>query len=499
MKRLSKKALTILLALMLIITNVYTLAFADTDVDSLEPTVEVTEPAEETEPTEASEIDIESEAEPTESTPSDENIVEIPDESIVVASEEDLAALGNNRPSLVIGTTYININDIPEDRKVHVYIYIYDNPGVDHIAFNLGIDERLNLYADGYYMIGFGNDDVGGSFGTSPLNSHLFAIDFLADASRALSGNFITVVAQLPDNYHVGDYYTISFADSDDGPRVPHFTYEGVQYPGYSSFGGITSGGIVITNSSTNYSTPAESGASAFVERLYTEALGRPSEKGGKIYWVNRISNGSATGFDVAREFLFSSEFKNLNLSDADFISVLYRVFFNRDADSSGKFYWVYKMMDGMDRYTVFLNFVNSTEWMNICRSYGIASGAIVNGAASDRASAFVTRLYTQCLGREAEVSGLTYWTTRLTNQTVTAREVARTFFFGSEFANRNYSNSEFITRLYRTFMGREPEYSGLNYWITRINNGTSLNEVLNNFASCPEFASICQNYGIRA
>ncbi|MBP5492724.1 MAG: DUF4214 domain-containing protein, partial [Clostridiales bacterium] len=57
--------------------------------------------------------------------------------------------------------------------------------------------------------------------------------------------------------------------------------------------------------------------------------------------------------------------------------------------------------------------------------------------------------------------------------------------------------NEEYLTRLYTTFMGREPEADGFAYWLGLLNGGTDRNDVMKAFAGCPEFQEICNQYGI--
>lgn len=149
---------------------------------------------------------------------------------------------------------------------------------------------------------------------------------------------------------------------------------------GAPSFSGSNGGGTPAGGG-----TPLASGTgvSGFIDRLYTIALGRGCDSTGKEYWLNRVQNGS-TGADLARGFLFSREFLGKNLTNEQFITILYSTFFNRTPDEPGKAYWLNRLNNGMSRQEVINGFINSIEWDNLCVSYGIESGS---GAASTRAS----------------------------------------------------------------------------------------------------------------
>ena len=239
-----------------------------------------------------------------------------------------------------------------------------------------------------------------------------------------------------------------------------------------------------------------------FVERLYKCALNRASEEGGKKFWTNEVVTGKRTGADCARYFLLEApEFMNRNLSTEDFVETLYKTFFDRDSEADGKAFWVSSLKDGkMTRTEVVNGFIESIEWCNICARYGVKSGATTKKAtiASPNAQSFATRLYTCCLGRDAEADGLEYWSLALTNLEKTGCEAAGFFFTGPEFEGFSTSNEEYINRLYKTFMDRTPRADEVEYWVGQIKSAKmSRRSVLEFFGQCEEFTNICAKYGI--
>ncbi|MCR5803509.1 MAG: DUF4214 domain-containing protein [Clostridia bacterium] len=237
-----------------------------------------------------------------------------------------------------------------------------------------------------------------------------------------------------------------------------------------------------------------------FVERLYVVALNRPSEPEGKAFWCEHVGNGDLTGAACANEFLLSKEFNDRGLSDEEFLKVLYKTFFDRDAekDLDGYNFWLNSLKtEGRDK--VVDGFINSEEWCNICASYGVKSGATRAKATIPSANAmeFATRLYTCCLNRDPEEDGLKFWALSLTNLEVTGADTADLFFESEEFKGFNTSNEDYIKRLYTTFMGREYDDAGLTFWLSEMNNGLSRHDVLVGFANSKEFTEICASYGI--
>ncbi|MBO4494316.1 MAG: DUF4214 domain-containing protein [Clostridiales bacterium] len=239
-----------------------------------------------------------------------------------------------------------------------------------------------------------------------------------------------------------------------------------------------------------------------FVERLYTVALNRAAEPEGKAYWVKEIESGNRTGGDCAHFFLIEApEFLNRGLNEEDFVETLYLTFFDRASEPNGKAFWVGQLKSGaMTRNQVISGFIDSTEWCNVCATYGVKSGAPNAKAefASKNAIKFATRLYTCCLGREPEDGGLNYWSLALTNLEQTGCSAAKEFFTSAEFIGFKLKDNEYVRRLYTTFMGREPEASEVDYWVGAIAEGTQTKEsVMAFFGQSEEFTKICKQYGI--
>lgn len=122
-----------------------------------------------------------------------------------------------------------------------------------------------------------------------------------------------------------------------------------------------------------------------------------------------------------------------------------------------------------------------------------MADGAVNTAGIND----FVTRMYSVCLDRNPDQSGLDYWSNQLINKKATGCSVAAGFIFSSEFQNKQCSNEEYATYMYKAFFGRNPDQGGLNYWVGQLNGGMSRTDVFIGFANSKEFAGLCSSYGI--
>lgn len=109
-----------------------------------------------------------------------------------------------------------------------------------------------------------------------------------------------------------------------------------------------------------------------YVMRMYTKALNRIGEDEGALYWTFLIENHCMSPEDVAKEFFNSQEFLHKNLTDEEFIEVLYKTFMGRKYDVDGLFYWCFQMQNGMTRNDVLEEFARSQEFKNIISGFGL-------------------------------------------------------------------------------------------------------------------------------
>ncbi len=239
----------------------------------------------------------------------------------------------------------------------------------------------------------------------------------------------------------------------------------------------------------------------AFVSRLYTEVLGRTPDPTGLAEWSQVLKNGQEQGAKVAQGFIDSDEFKGRNLSDEEYVTVLYHTFFDREPDSAGLNAWIGVLNDGLSRLHVFKGFAESNEFTQICANYGIVRGNAQLTAPRDQnegVTKFLVRCYRLCLGREADENGLNSWCTQILTGANTAKQAAYGFVFSNEFQSKNLSDEDYVKTLYRVFMDREPDSAGLNSWVNVLRSGQSREHVFNGFADSHEFIELCQSYGIQ-
>lgn len=261
-----------------------------------------------------------------------------------------------------------------------------------------------------------------------------------------------------------------------------------------------TSGGTDAGIGTDTGATIIWTGKQKFVALLYENALGRTAAQSEIDFWTQQLSNGS-TGADVAYGFLFSPEFQNKNYNNADYVEHLYLSLMGRASDPSGESGWVTCLNNGASRKCIFKQFINSDEFQNLCNTYEIQKGTVTLTEARDQnynVTRFVSRNYTQFLGRGYDVEGLNNWCAAINDHTQTMQQIAFGFVFSPECSNKNLSNREYVKMLYRGCFDREGEQAGVNHWTNALDSGTmNRTDVFWGFANSQEFANMVQSYGL--
>jgi Zn-dependent metalloprotease len=194
---------------------------------------------------------------------------------------------------------------------------------------------------------------------------------------------------------------------------------------------------------------------SDFVTGFYNDVLGRTPAPSEVVAWTDfLLANPTpAAASAMAHGFLDGPEFLSKPRTHAQFVTILYRVFLEREPDGPGLAGWVGSLLDGFD--SALPGFVNSQEFRSLLPSFQDRS----------RVDAVVQRLYVQVLGRAPSPSELSAWTDYIV-ATGDLLGVARGFFRSDEFNSRPRTLAQHVVILYRTFLGRDPSAAEIGPWV---------------------------------
>ncbi len=313
------------------------------------------------------------------------------------------------------------------------------------------------------------------------------------------------------------------------------------EFKGLCKSYGINAGFVTIPDTSEK----ADEKIKAFIQRCYRIILDREADSSGMQTWYEQLSSGKKAAAEIIDQFVNSPEFSGKKYSPEESVEILYKAMLGRGSDAAGKANWVRKLDIGQPFAVVINGFCVSKEFTGICASYGIKPGSVkvetVSGMAEEealsmlalnakapitrrsetkpnrveiinpsdtidmnigtavqavyineeKAKEFIGRCYRVILGREASEAEMGTWIGQMVNGTKTPDQIARGFLFSNEFKAKNVNNEELVKILYRVYMNREADPEGLKTWTEKLDNGTSLKDLLDAFAKTNEFRKV--------
>ncbi len=262
---------------------------------------------------------------------------------------------------------------------------------------------------------------------------------------------------------------------------------------------------VIFTLTTKEIESGNPEGVVDFVNRMYSIILNREPDAGSET-WVELLINGSYTGAKVAEGFIMSEEFLSKDISNEEFVKIMYRAFFNREADEGGLATWKGCLDGGYIKKFVFAGFANSDEFKALCDTYGINSG-VINLTLAERTPnlsekdfniwQFVERFYSEVMGRNPDQTGMDTWVGVLKSGEYTGVQVAEGFIISDEFLNKDMTNEEYVRIMYRAFFNRDADAVGLETWTGALDSGWTKRAVFAGFANSNEFSALCDAYGI--
>ncbi len=235
----------------------------------------------------------------------------------------------------------------------------------------------------------------------------------------------------------------------------------------------------------------------SMVTHYYNSILQRAPDPGGKAYWDGEVARTQALGIDLkeayrvmAGNFFNSAEYLGFNVTDSEFVSDLYRTFFNRDPDPGGLSFWLGEINQGSGRNMVMYAFLFSPEFNDYMTN--------LLGNTSTRAEIYaIVDFYRGILDRLPDDTGFGYWlgrfrTAQCTGSAAVTAEVesiSSLFVNSAEYAARARTNAQYVQDLYYAFTRRYATTSEVNYWVNALNGGAMTRDrVRQEFVQSPEF-----------
>lgn len=207
---------------------------------------------------------------------------------------------------------------------------------------------------------GLGNDHLNGGAGDDSLDGGE-GDDHLSGGSghnTLIGGNGIDTAVYTYSRNHVDIH------DNSDGTyTVTDGTFE-------DTLSGVEQISFSDGNMSVDYAIEIRAHQEE-IARFYNALFERDPDEDGLAYWVNNLTDSAVGGGgsniqNIAQAFTQSAEFQALygaDVSNSDFVNLLYQNILHRTADQSGYDYWLNEINQTGDRGSMIVGFSNSVEY----------------------------------------------------------------------------------------------------------------------------------------
>lgn len=233
------------------------------------------------------------------------------------------------------------------------------------------------------------------------------------------------------------------------------------------------------------------------INHYYEKILGRDPDQSGFQFWSEEITRMRALNTDIqeafrvmAGQFFTSTEYLAKNTNDNQYVTDLYRTFFNRNPENSGFSYWLGQLNQGIPRSVVLFTFLFSPEFSNYMQG--------LLGNTTNRAEVYaLVDFYRGFLNRLPDDNGFKNWIKRFRDAqckgapaiNTEANSISAEFLGSPEYNGRNRTNSDYVADLYYAFLRRGGDLKGFKYWVDTLDNGSQNREQLRQaFRNSPEF-----------
>ncbi len=190
-------------------------------------------------------------------------------------------------------------------------------------------------------------------------------------------------------------------------------------------------------------------------------------------HWTSQLAKGTLTFEDVVNEFMASDEFINTygeNLSNEDFINLLYSNVLGREPDKNGFENWLEALESGSLRADVLLGFSDSDEQL-------------------------LTLLYDAAFNRSPDENDIGHWINQLARSDIELEDIVELFIVSEEFQalyGEVQSDDDLIESLYQNTLDRHSDQEGKGHWLGLIaSDKMDYAELLVMFAESTEHVDI--------
>lgn len=239
--------------------------------------------------------------------------------------------------------------------------------------------------------------------------------------------------------------------------------------------------------------------AKKYINQVYTALLDREADSAGLATYMRALTEGEMTASRLITVLMSSAEYKRKNYSDEEFVRRIYQAMLGREASEADVNSMLTLLNNGVSQRYILAGISKSSEFVKCCNALGIEKGVISVTENRDRNynyTSYVMRCYEKILGRKADSVGLNNATGAIINGG-NGITIVRALVTSAEFRSKNYSNSEYVERIYQAMLGRSSDPAGKSGWTNIMDQGVSCLYIVKGFCGSPEFRNLCAGYNM--
>ena len=191
-----------------------------------------------------------------------------------------------------------------------------------------------------------------------------------------------------------------------------------------------------------------------YIYELFNEPRTRSEEPDEANYGLTKWSSGEHPFLRDQLIYKPVSEMVKFKIEESkhgyeDYVYAIYQKMLERSPEEEGLIFWS----------DIFENLRNKEDFLGRILPEGSYK-------------LFVQEQYRTLLDKEGDTGGVNYWTARMKNG-ASREQIIVDFCSGADFWNlSNQNNTDFVIRLYRKLLGKDPDPSDLNHWVNELNSG---------------------------
>jgi hypothetical protein len=214
---------------------------------------------------------------------------------------------------------------------------------------------------------------------------------------------------------------------------------------------------------------------SDLVGRVHRDLVGSDPTGAVATSWAGSLAAGTATTGAFADSLRRGTE----NTANVDPVVRVYRSFLGRAPDAGGLKFWIARKRSVAPAKT--WNVTQIAEYFTASNEFKTKYGSLTNRQ-------FVTRIYTDVLGRTADTAGVNYWTGKIDSNAKTKAQVMVGFSESGEYKTKQAQNTD-VAVAYISLLGRAPTAGEATDWVIRQKAGTTHQVLLTELLGSPGYA----------